>query len=120
MLLGLGAAALAGAASEPTAATKPWDSGYAPQAYNKGSRGQDARYNIRINCTKRADGRYVDRKGMVYGDDGLCLGGRSGNAVAGLKPADEMDGREPTEAYEYKGKKIGPDKENYPAESYAK
>lgn len=97
----------------PPPSSNPWDSGYAPQVYNKGSRGQDARYNIRINCVAN-----VDQRGIHYDDAGLCLGGRTGNDVPGLKPVDMSDGLEPWQPYEWMGRTIGPNKEDYPAESY--
>ena len=96
----------------------PWDSGYAPQAYNQGSRGQNAIFNVRINCTLRADGRYVDKNGIVYSDSGLCEGGRSEQNIPTLKPADMKDQHEPWDAYEWMGNIIGPNKENYPEASY--
>ena len=103
----------------PPPVSQPWDSGFAPQSYNKGSRGQNAKFNIRINCTQRPDGKYGDRHNIVYSDSGLCdSGGRTENDVDGLKPSDMTDGREPWEAYEWMGKTIGPNKENYPAQSY--
>jgi hypothetical protein len=64
----------------------------APQTYNRGSSGQDARY-----CTKESGN--PDGGGFSYDSGGRSLGGRSGNTVAGLKPADEMDGREPCDPY---------------------
>lgn len=103
----------------PPPTTNPWDSGYAPQAYNRGSGGQNARFNIRINCTQRSDGKYVDKKGVVYSDSGLQESGqRSEFTVSGLKPSDMMDGLDPWEQYEWMGNLIGPNKENYPAASY--
>jgi hypothetical protein len=103
----------------PPPPAQPWDSGYAPQSYNRGSSGQDARFNIRINCEQLANGDYRDKRGVVYTDGGLDRGGRTGSYVAGLKPADEMDGREPWEAYENFGTIVGPNKENYPPASYS-
>lgn len=70
----------------------------APQTYNKGSRGQDARY-CTAGLSKDSTGAYVDSGGFCYDGNGLCLGGRSGNYVPGLKAADEMDGREPCDPY---------------------
>lgn len=71
---------------------------YAPQTYNKGSNGQDARY-----CTAglpKSGPFFVDAKGCRYDDGGRDVDGcRSGNPVSGLKPADEMDGREPCDPY---------------------
>ena len=64
----------------------------APQTYNRGSSGQDARY-----CTRESGN--PDGGGFHYDADGRSLGGRSGNPVAGLKPADQMDGREPCDPY---------------------
>jgi len=59
-----------------------------PQTYNKGSSGQDARY-----CVTKDDGYRYDSGGREID------GRRSGKFVAGLKPADEMDGREPCDPY---------------------
>ncbi len=58
-------------APTPAPAKRPF-----PQTYNRGSRGQDARY-----CT---DGRTVDDAGFRYDGQGLSLGGRTGNSVGGL------------------------------------
>lgn len=72
----------------------------APQTYNKGSSGQDAKYCVNSpGVTAIGNGRYQDEGGFVYDNQGLCLGGRSGNPVAGLKPADAMDGRGPCDPY---------------------
>lgn len=65
----------------------------AAQTYNKGSRGQNARY-----CT--AESGNPDSGGFRYNADGLCEGGRSEQFVPGLKPADEMDGRGPCDPYD--------------------
>lgn len=59
-----------------------------PQTYNKGSRGQDARY-----CVTHDDGYRYDADGREI--DGL----RTGQFIEGLKPADEMDGRGPCDPY---------------------
>jgi hypothetical protein len=64
----------------------------APQTYNRGSSGQDARY-----CTK--DSGNPDGGGFRYDADGRSLGGRTGNTVAGLRPADEMNGLGPCDPY---------------------
>jgi hypothetical protein len=88
----------------------------APQAYNRGSRGQNARFNIRENCVQVGN-EYADGGGFRYDDSGLCKGGRTEPFIAGLKPSDEMDGREPWDVY------IGPDGQPhppYPPESYLK
>lgn len=106
-----------GGGNEPPP-NRPWESGFAPQAYNQGGSGQDARYNIRINCTQRSDGKYVDGQGIVYDDGGRPLGGRTQTAIPELKPADQMDGREPWDIYVYNDVQIGPNKENYPVASY--
>jgi len=98
----------------PEPPPKPVPLGLAPQAYNQGSRGQNARFNVRINCTKVGE-RWVDGGGFRYDDGGLCDGGRSENPVPGLKPADEMDSREPWDPY------VGPDGNihpPYPPESF--
>jgi hypothetical protein len=100
---------------------KPSDTGYAPQSYNQGSRGQNAKFNVHINCTLRGDGYYVDKNGIVYQDNGLCSsGGRTEPFIPELKPSDMSDGKEPWEAYEWMGNIIGPGPENYPAVCYAK
>ena len=62
-----------------------------PQTYNKGSSGQDARYCVPPDgptdgCRYDEGGREIDGK-------------RTGQFVPGLKPADEMDGREPCDPY---------------------
>lgn len=59
-----------------------------PQTYNKGSSGQDARY-----CVTHDDGYRYDSGGREID------GRRSGKFVPGLKPADEMDNREPCDPY---------------------
>lgn len=106
-------------------ATEPWEppppppppppvgQKLAPQSYNKGSSGQNARFNIRINCTQLPDGRFRDSN-FIYDDSGLCEGGRSEQFIEALKPADEMDGREPWDPY------VGPlgPVPPYPAASY--
>jgi hypothetical protein len=70
--------------------------GLAPQTYNRGSSGQDARY-----CTR--DSGNPDGGGFHYDENGLCRGGRSGNPVPGLKPADMMDGKGACDPYEWGG-----------------
>jgi hypothetical protein len=66
----------------------------APQAYNRGSSGQDARY-----CVNGGAGG-TDAAGYRYDSGGREIDGRrTGNPVAELKPADEMDGREPCDQY---------------------
>ena len=77
-----------------------------PQSYNKGSSGQDARY---ATFGKTSDGRFE------YDSGGRCRGGRSGQFIPELKPADQMDGNEPWDPYEYGGRTIGP---WYPPKSY--
>lgn len=69
----------------------------APQTYNRGSAGQDARY-CTFGLPTDSQGRPVDDY-STYDENGLSLGGRTGNPVPGLKPADEMDGRGPCEPY---------------------
>ena len=65
----------------------------APQTYNKGSRGQDARYCL-------PPGQTVDAAGYHYDENGLSTDGRrTGNPVPGLRPADEMNGQGPCEPY---------------------
>ena len=71
-----------------------------PQAYNRGSSGQDARYCVQFN-----DGLRYDSGGREI--DGL----RTGKFVSGLKPSDEMDGREPCDP-------DGAGHPPYPAASY--
>lgn len=99
----------------------PWDSGYAPRAYNQGSRGQNCIFNVHINCTILPNGDYIDKNGITYSDSGLCNGGRSETPdIPTLKAADMKDQAEPWDAYEWFGNTIGPNKENYPADSYKK
>ena len=87
----------------------------APQTYNKGSRSQDARYCINAPGVSRVgDDRWQDEGGYIYNSDGFCFGGRSGNPVAGLKPADMMDGRQPCDPYTNDGQSFPP----WPAASY--
>ncbi len=74
-------------APTPAPAKRPF-----PQTYNRGGSGQDARY-----CT---GGRDVDDMGYRYDGQGLSLGGRSGNPIAGLKPSDQMDGADPCTGYD--------------------
>lgn len=72
----------------------------APQTYNKGGAGQDARYCVQSpGVVKAGPNDWVDEGGFRYDDNGLCKGGRSGNPVAGLKPADQMDGRGSCDPY---------------------
>jgi hypothetical protein len=66
----------------------------APQTYNRGTRGQDARYCL-------PDGVTVDAAGYRYDEDGRSLGGRTGNDVPGLKPSDAMDGASPCAGYSW-------------------
>lgn len=66
----------------------------APQAYNRGSSGQDARYCVNGG----ANG--TDAAGYRYDSGGREIDGRrTGNRVLELKPSDEMDGREPCDQY---------------------
>lgn len=82
-------------APPPTTTTVPPPPRLAPQTYNRGSSGQDARYCVLWpGVSKVGPNRWRDEGGFEYDDGGLSLGGRSGNAVAGLLPADSMDGRE--------------------------
>lgn len=98
---------------------QPWDSGYPPRAYNQGSRGQNCIFNIKINCVYIGGDRYRDKNGLTYLDSGLCDGGRTETPdIPGLKPADMKDQHEPWDSYEWFGTTIGPNKENYPADSY--
>ena len=95
----------------------PPTGGYPPRAYNMGRAGQNCRFNILINATRRDDGKYVDKDGLIYSDGGLCGGGRNETTpIIGLKPADMMDGKEVWEPYEWMGKIVPP----YPPESYLK
>lgn len=72
----------------------------APQTYNRGSRGQDARYCVNSpGVTQLTATDWVDEGGYHYDQQGLCLGGRTGNPVDGLKPSDAMDGAEPCDPY---------------------
>lgn len=72
----------------------------APQTYNKGSSGQDARY-CTAGLPRNDAGEFYEpsNPGIRYDEKGLCKGGRSGFPVEGLKPADAMDGREPCDPY---------------------
>jgi hypothetical protein len=73
----------------PTPAPLP-----APQTYNKGSRGQDAKY-----CVNGGAGG-TDAAGYRYDSSGLEIDGRrSGNFVAGLRPSDESNGLGPCDPY---------------------
>lgn len=85
----------------------------APQTYNRGSRGQDARYCVQ-GLAQIRPGVFVDNGGFEYDADGLSLGGRSGDPVPGLKPADEMDDRGPCDPYTKDGRSFPP----WPAASY--
>jgi len=85
----------------------------APQTYNKGSGGQDARYCV-AGLTKDSSGHYVDGSGFRYDENGLSLGGRSGNPVPGLKAADMMDDKGACDSYEWQGRVFPP----WPVESY--
>lgn len=78
----------------------PPETDYAPRTYNIGSRNQDPRFCV-TGLTRRADGLLVDGEGVLYDDSGLNVDGRRDRTkiVAGLKPADEMDGREPCDPY---------------------
>lgn len=82
----------------PTTTTTP-SASYAPQSYNRGTRGQDARYCVEWPGVERlGPNLYRDGKGVRYDAGGLELdGNRSGNPVDGLKPSDSMDGRGPCE-----------------------
>lgn len=72
----------------------------APQTYNRGSSGQDARYCTNApGVTKLGPNDWVDEGGFHYDASGLCRGGRSGQNVPGLKPSDQMDGHEPCDPY---------------------
>lgn len=62
---------------------------YAPQIYNPGSRGQNARYDVR-GLSQVAPGVYSDGT-YQYDANGLSLN-RPDSVVSGLKPADQMDG----------------------------
>ena len=99
---------------EPTP-PDPATTGYAPQSYNRGSRGQNAKFNIRINCTGGGED-YVDRNGIHYDSSGLCKGGRTEPEIPGLKPSDMSDGLEPWEPYTWNGVTYPP----YPLQSYEK
>ncbi len=98
-------AAVVGPTPGPAPPPPPPTARLAPQSYNKGSRGQDARY-----CLKDFPG-LIDGGGFAYDADGRSLGGRSGKWVPGLKPSDEMDGRGPCEP-------DGAGHPPYPPESY--
>lgn len=84
----------------PTTTTVPPPPRLAPQTYNRGSSGQDARYCVHWpGVTNVGPNRWRDEGGFEYDGGGLSLGGRSGNTVAGLNPADAMDGREACDPY---------------------
>lgn len=102
---------------DPPPPSDPWDSGYPPMAYNASAKG-NAKYNVRINCSRVGDNDWRDAHGLSYDDSGLCRGGRTEQHVDGLKSSDETDGREPWDAYAYGNTIVGPNRENYPAESY--
>ena len=73
----------------------------APQTYNPGSSGQDSRYCVRWpGVTNIGPNRWRDEGGFTYDDNGLGLGGRSRRFVSGLKPADQMDGRDACDPYD--------------------
>ena len=69
----------------------------APQTYNRGSAGQDARY-CTAGLPHNGAGQPFDQF-SAYDENGLSLGGRTGNPVPGLKPADQMDGRGACDPY---------------------
>ncbi len=100
-------------AAAPGPPPPPQTGALAPQTYNKGSGGQDARYCV-AGLTKDSSGRYVDGSGFHYDDNGLSLGGRSGNDVPGLKPSDMMDDKGACDSYEWMGRVFPP----WPVESY--
>jgi hypothetical protein len=95
-------------AQPPPPPPPPPGTKYAPLAYNSGTGPTNtgygaepsARYNTLINCTRRADGSYVDGEGVVYDDGGRQAGGRTEKFVFGLKHANSMDGKEAYEPYD--------------------
>lgn len=78
------------APSAPSASSGPR---LAPQVFNQGSRGQDARYDV-SGLTQVRPGVYSDGV-YEYDENGLSLSARPYQAISGLKPADEMDGANP-------------------------
>lgn len=84
----------------------------APQTYNRGSSGQDARYCV--DDLPTVDGVKVDAAGFRYDDGGRSLGGRTGNPIDVLKPADAMDGKGPCDPYTKDGRSFPP----WPPASY--
>lgn len=75
----------------------------APRTYNLGGGNQDPRFCVNSpGVTVVASNLYRDEGGYEYNADGLNSGGRwrdRNRIVAGLKPADQMDGRSPCELY---------------------
>ena len=100
---------------EPPPTTKT----YAPQTYNIGSGNQDPRYCI-MGLPVNSSGESVDTDGILYDSNGLNKDGRRNRnkIVAGLKPADMMDGRDACDGYEWQGHTFPGGKEGWPAESY--
>lgn len=75
----------------------------------------DARYCVHSpGVTMFAPDHYRDEGGFTYTENGLCDGGRTGQYIAELKPADSMDGLEPCQGYTKDGVTYPP----WPAASY--
>jgi hypothetical protein len=61
------------------------------QIYGPGSRGQDARWDVR-GLPKNEKGEYVDAQGNTYDENGLSISGRKSDPNFQGKPSDQMDG----------------------------
>lgn len=74
----------------------------APQTYNLGGGNQDPRFCVVDLPTNSAGERFEpSNPGIRYDGEGLNLIGRNRNKiVAGLKPADQMDGRGSCDPYD--------------------
>jgi hypothetical protein len=85
---------------EPQPTPKPR---LAPRTYNLASNNADPRFCVQSpGVTRRSDGVYVDEGGYEYNGDGMNTGGKwrdRTHIVAGLKPANEMDGRSACDPY---------------------
>ena len=78
----------------------PTTPGYAPRAYNTGTNLSDARFCMDSRWGVVRDGAgFRDAMGVTYDEGGRDLGGRSKLSVPELKPANEMDGRDPCDPY---------------------
>ena len=70
----------------------------APRTYNTAPGGEPSARFCTTGLSRNTNGRLHDDY-SEYDDDGHDLGGRTTNQVAGLKPANEMDGRGPCDPY---------------------